>query len=87
MQKTNPRRKPATQADCRKQFEKGVQVGCHACLAMVIFTLVDNELMDNEQMAAFNKRFNSVVECVRNRNLDIKDLEEILVGEYNWEVI
>lgn len=84
--KINPCKIPRTEADCERRFKDGIDMGCHAAIAMLVFTLVDNGFMNNEEVCAFNKRFMSTVECVGKGNLKIKDLEQIPYNEYDWKV-
>ena len=48
--KTNPRRKPATQADVKRAKDKATSDACRACMAIFFTVLLDKERADKETL-------------------------------------
>lgn len=84
--KINPKRIPRTEADCYRELKRGLGEGIKTGLTFALFTLVDNELLDTDQLEHFKNRLFSAIECYNKRTLTINDIKQILKEEYDWIV-
>lgn len=84
--KTNPKRIPKTEADCYKEFKRGLGEGIKTGLTFALFALVDNDLLDADQLEHFKQRLFSAIQCYNKHTLTANDIKQILKEEYDWIV-
>lgn len=86
MKKTNPRRKPATQADVKRAKREAQNEALS--LSMVIFLTVmkDKEGATNEDLYRIWKEIEDLSDSVVHGYVDLWDLKTVLEKEYNIHV-
>ena len=86
MKKTNPRRKPATQADVKRAKREAQNEALS--LSMVIFLTVmkDKEGATNEDLYRIWKEIEDLSDSVAQRYVDLWDLRTVLREEYDIHV-
>lgn len=86
MKKTNPRRRPATQADVKRAKREAQNEALS--LSMVIFLTVmkDKEGATNEDLYRIWKEIEDLSDSVVQGYVDLWDLKTVLEKEYNIHV-
>ena len=86
MKKTNPRRRPATQADVKRAKREAQNEALS--LSMVIFLTVmkDKEGATNEDLYRIWKEIEDLSDSVAQGYVDLWDLRTVLREEYNIHV-
>ena len=85
MKKTNPRKRPATEADVDKAWEKGVLLGCSNACAIFLTVLLDKFNAADyiaDVWAGINKLSGEIAEG----RVSVADLRAVLRDEYGIEV-
>lgn len=85
MKKTNPKKIPKTQADCKKAFETGVNAGVFNASAIFLTVLLDHYGFEGR----INEVWNDVVklsEEIGEGRVRISDLKKVLLDEYRIRV-
>lgn len=85
MRNVNPRRKPATQADVNKAWEKGVLLGCSNACAIFLTVLVD-KFNGADYIADVWDGINKLSEEIAENRVSVADLRAVLRDEYGIEV-
>lgn len=85
MMKTNPKRKPATQADVKKAWERGVKDGVQNATAIILTVLVDHFGLA-EQIPDIWKAVCKLSEEVGDNMVSLADLRHVLLTEYQIKV-
>lgn len=80
--KTNPRRKPATQADVKRAKDKATSDACRACMAIFFTVLLDKERTDKETLQRVWGEVESLSDSVAKGYVSISDLMRVLHDEY-----
>jgi hypothetical protein len=81
MKKTNPKKKPITQADADRAWQDGVTKG--VTNAMAIFLTVIMDKYDGEKyIADLWKEINKLSEEVKEKRVSVADLRRTLADEY-----
>lgn len=80
--KTNPRRKPATQADVKRAKDKATSDACRACMAIFFTVLLDKERADKETLQRVWGEVESLSDSVAKGYVSISDLMRVLRDEY-----
>ena len=83
--KTNPRRRPRTQADVDRAYTSGLEDGVQGVLSIVLIALKDLGETD-EFIAAFEKKFNRTVEAWLAGDVKGGEIEGALLDEYEIEI-
>lgn len=83
--KINPRRKPVSQVDVDKAFEKGVNMGVSNASAIFLTVLLDKFGFD-ENVEEFWDYICKYSEEVGEGRIRISDLKHILLEEYHIRV-
>jgi len=85
--KTNPRRKPATQADVKKAKHKAVEEAVRLVVYMVLYVLIDKHNAPREDIQQLAREVNDVADSIAKGYLDWKDIRQVLEEEYEviWE--
>lgn len=86
MSKTNPRRIPRTEADCRAAYIRGQEAGTRGTLTLVLYTLKEFGANDDE-MSEFAKAFNGVLDSLRRGYITEADLKNVLKEEYKLDLV
>ena len=71
----------------RKGYEDGWDDTINQVMQIVVWTLVDNEFISNEQVNEFGTRFESTLDMLNAGNITMKDIKRTLKNEYDWEVV
>lgn len=80
--KKNPRTRPATQADVKKAWEKGVLDGVGNASAIFLMVLVD-KFGGADHIKDVWLEINKLSEEVKERRVSVADLRRVLSEEYN----
>lgn len=80
--KKNPRSRPATQADVKKAWEKGVLDGVANASAIFLTVLVD-KFGGADHVKDVWLEINKLSEEVKERRVSVADLRRVLSEEYN----
>lgn len=83
--KNNPRRRPATEADVIKAWERGVPSGVSNASAIFLMVLVD-KFNGEEMVADVWREIVKLSEEVKERRVSVADLRNTLREEYGVEV-
>ena len=85
MTKTNPRRRPATEAAVKKAWEEGVNVGVRNAAALILTVLVDKYGMA-EQIPEVWEKICKLSEEVTEGLVTFADLRHVLKEEYSIDL-
>jgi len=80
--KKNPRSRPATQADVKRAWEKGVLDGVGNASAIFLTVLVD-KFGGADHVKDVWLEINKLSEEVKERRVSVADLRRVLEEEYN----
>ena len=83
--KTNPKKKPATQADVKKAFEAGVKEGVSNSCAIFLTVLLDKFRMDDQIQEVWNE-ICDLSDSVGKGYVSLADLRHVLMDEYGIQV-
>ena len=81
--KTNPRRRPATQADVDRAFANGISAGVNTAMAILFIVLLDKTEADEDFIAALMPMVADYSGEVKSKHLTYADLKDVLKREYN----
>lgn len=85
MKKTNPKKKPITQADADRAWQDGVVKGVSNAMAIFLTVILDK--YDGEKyIADLWKEINKLSEEVREKRVSVSDLRRVLFDEYGVQV-
>ena len=84
--KTNPRRKPATQADVKRAKDKATSDACRACMSIFFTVLLDKERADKETLQRVWGEVESLSDSVAKGYASISDLMRVLREEYEIRI-
>lgn len=84
--KTNPRKKPRTEADCKREYQRGVDDGMKHLLEMVLFVLIDKHDAPREDIHTLNSEITYLAESIERGDIKWKDINRVLYDEFNLEV-
>ena len=79
---TNPRKRPRTEEDVKRAFERGVHEGVRQCSAIFLTVLLDKFNGEDYIRDVWGEIEKLAVE-VAERRVSVKDLERVLGDEYN----
>lgn len=83
--KTNPKRIPRTEADCRKAFEEGVNAGVFNASAIFLTVMLDKFGMAGRLQEIWGE-VTKLSEEVGERRVSIADLKHVLLTEYGIRI-
>lgn len=86
MRKTNPRRRPATQADIKKAKNEAADNAMKRVLHMFLYVLVDKHGAPKEDIQELAKELNYMADSIRKGYVTWKDIEHVLLEEYELEI-
>lgn len=81
MTRTNPRKIPRTEADCRKSYARGIGDGVRLTRAIVLSVLLDKYGAE-DQIRDMWRDIVKLSEEAKEGRVDLFDLERVLAEEY-----
>lgn len=81
--KTNPRRRPATQADVNRARDQAVADAVHLCMAVFFTVLLDKEGADKEILHRVWDEVNDLSDSINQGYVTESDLKRVLREEYD----
>lgn len=85
--KINPKKKPRSEYDVRKAYDKGKEVGLNGALIIMLYTLKDKFGADDLQLQEFSAAFNYTVDGIEKGYVTVKDLQSVCKDEYGVECV
>ena len=80
--KTNPKRIPRTEADCRKAYDKGLLDGSVGALTIMLYVMKDKYGYSEDQLHKFADQFNYVADSMAQGYVTKADLMQVVKEEY-----
>lgn len=80
--RTNPRRRPASQADVKKAFDAGI----NTTLNLVCYVLKEKMEFTDDQLSDFNRNFNNHIDSINRGYISESDLRLVMKDEYDLTV-
>ena len=85
LKKTNPNRKPCTQKDVDRAFQRGQDQGIK--LAIVIFlTVILDKYEGKDYIESIWKDCNKLSEEIAEGRVNLRELMDVMKGEYNVDL-
>ena len=81
--KTNPRRRPATQADVERARDEAVRETVRFCMVVFFTVLLDKFAASKEDLQRVWYEVNDLSDSVKKKYVSLKDLKTVLVEEYD----
>ena len=81
--KTNPRRRPATQADVERERDEAVRETVRFCMVVFFTVLLDKFAASKEDLQRVWDEVNDLSDSVKKKYVSLKDLKPVLVEEYD----
>ncbi len=81
--KTNPRRRPATQADVERARDDAVTETVRFCMVVFFTVLLDKFAASKEDLQRVWDEVNDLSDSVKKKYVSLKDLKTVLVEEYD----
>ena len=81
--KTNPRRRPATQADVERARDEAVRETVRFCMVVFFTVLLDKFAASKEDLQRVWNEVNDLSDSVKKKYVSLKDLKTVLVEEYD----
>lgn len=81
--KTNPRRRPATQADVERARDGAVTETVRFCMTIFFTVLLDKFAASKEDLQRVWDEVNDLSDSVKKKYVSLKDLKTVLVEEYD----
>ena len=81
--KTNPRRRPATQADVDRARDEAVRETVRFCMVIFFTVLLDKFAASKEDLQRVWDEVNDLSDSVKKKYVSLKDLKTVLVEEYD----
>ena len=85
MKKTNPKKKPATQADVDRAYAKGTKDGCNLAMAIFLTVIVD-KFNGADWVPDIWNACNKLSDEIKEHRVNLFDLVDVLESEYNIEI-
>ena len=86
----NSKKGPALPQDPFRAYKRGYNEGwsdgIFDVMNVVIYTLVDNEFLTDDEVNQFADRFKSVLDAIDKGNIKMADVQRVLKKEYDWSV-
>lgn len=86
MKKTNPRNRPATQADVKRAWGEGFEAGVALHLDVMIFTLGTDFSLPDVWLEKFHERYMAHMDSYAKGYLTQEDMRKTTLAEKNWQV-
>lgn len=85
MAKINPRRRPATEEDVKRAWDRGVLDGVsNACV--ILLTVLADKFDGGDYIKSIWTEVNKLSEEIKEKRVSISDLRMVLFDEYGIEV-
>ena len=84
--KTNPRSIPRTQADCDREYLRGLTEGAIRGVIINLWTMVDAFHASEEQIRMFERELEYNLDSIRKGTVKVGDLARALREEYHLEI-
>ena len=81
MKKTNPKNRPASQADVDKAYAKGCNEGCNLAMAIFLTVIVD-KFNGKDWVEDIWNYCNKLSEEIKEHRVNLFDLVDVLESEY-----
>lgn len=81
--KTNPRRRPATQADVERARDEAVRETVRFCMVVFFTVLLDKFAASKEDLQRVWDEVNDLSDSVKKKYVSLKDLKTVLAEEYD----
>lgn len=81
--KTNPRRKPATQEDVRKAEKRARDEASRLILYLMIYILEDKCGAEPEDIKLVEKELNRMLDSIVSGDVRWTDIRDVVEGEYD----
>ena len=81
--KTNPRRRPATQADVDRARDEAVMETVRFCMVIFFTVLLDKFAASKDDLQRVWNEVNSLSDSVKQKYVSLADLKTVLVEEYD----
>lgn len=81
--KTNPRKKPASEADVKQAERRGREQGAHLMFTCILISIKDLHFIDNDELASMWQHANMLLEEIAAGHIKLQDLDEVLAEEYD----
>jgi hypothetical protein len=81
--KTNPRRRPATQADVERARDEAVRETVRFCMVVFFTVLLDKFAASKDDLQRVWDEVNDLSDSVKKKYVSLKDLKTVLVEEYD----
>ena len=84
--KTNPNKIPRTQADCDREYHRGLTDGAVRSVVICLWTMVDAFHASEEQIKLFERELRYNLDSIAKGSAKLGDLARALREEYHLEV-
>lgn len=81
--KTNPRRRPATQADVNRAKDDAITETVRFCMVIFFTVLLDKEQADKEILQRVWSEINDLSDSIKRGYVSVADLKTVLKDEYD----
>lgn len=81
--KPNPRSIPKTEADCRREFDRGCLFGNEFCMNLVLWVLADKYGKTAEEIREFLDHYEEYTRLIREHIVKYPEIKDCLKYEYN----
>jgi len=81
--KTNPRRRPATQADVERARDDAVTETVRFCMTIFFTVLLDKFAASKDDLQRVWNEVNSLSDSVKQKYVSVADLKTVLEDEYD----
>ena len=81
--KTNPRRRPATQADVERARDEAVRETVRFCMVVFFTVLLDKFAASKDDLQRVWDEVNDLSDSVKKKYVSLKDLKSVLAEEYD----
>lgn len=86
MEKTNPRRKPATAAEVNKARQNGMDFGVEFAINCILYILKDKHGSEDADIAQLRDEFMYLMDSIAKKYVSYSDITKTLSGEYDLSV-
>lgn len=86
MNRINPRRRPATQADVNRAKRDAMQYATTSCYAVFLTVMKDKEGVENEDLKRIFDEINYLADSISKGYVTIEELRETLLEESGIEI-
>lgn len=84
--KVNPRRRPASEADVKRERERTADGAVKFCMILFLTVMLDKEGSDKEQLQRIMCEIADLSDSVKRGYVNRYDLEKVLLEEYEIQL-